>query len=250
MDSNAPDVDLAVSNEDPGNVASDSSDVATKAQCKTPDDATCEPASVTNVPPSSGPHHGVTSDSTIDSTSNCTPSELCSRPFVLTSTDTYPAEPEPNVDELHTSADSLTYDAADHDAFQPHSSKPADSAEAEKPLPSTVTGVPPSAAPRDGLNDDTDAAARYVNDTPLAQNCWPFIDTDTKRPPMPVEGGDAHSSWPTPTYRAAAVRPLDSNRQRNEDDSTNPEPSTATRVPPTTGPADGASELTCMRPCT
>ena len=44
------------------------------------------------------------------------------------------------------------------DAFQRHSSAPAASEPAEKPLPSTVTGVPPSAAPRVGESDDTAAA--------------------------------------------------------------------------------------------
>ena len=34
------------------------------------------------------------------------------------------------------------------------------SAAAEKPLPSTVTGVPPSAAPRVGLTDETATAGR------------------------------------------------------------------------------------------
>jgi hypothetical protein len=72
---------------------------------------------------------------------------------------------------LHTSADSLTYAAGVTDAFQRHSSAPAASAPAEKPLPSTVTGVPPSAAPRVGESDDTAAAGWYVKRTPLDENC-------------------------------------------------------------------------------
>ena len=93
---------------------------------------------------------------------------MYSRPFVLTSTDTYP---EAARVEWHTSADSLTYAAAVADAFHRHSSAPDASAAAEKPLPSTVTGVPPSAAPRDGHTDDTAAAGRYVKRTPLDENC-------------------------------------------------------------------------------
>jgi hypothetical protein len=75
--------------------------------------------------------------------------------------------------ELHTSADSLTYADGVTDAFQRHSSAPAASAgrEAEKPLPSTVTGVPPSAAPRVGESDDTAAAGWCVKRTPLDENC-------------------------------------------------------------------------------
>ena len=46
-----------------------------------------------------------------------------------------------------------------------------DSADDEKPLPSTVTGVPPSATPWAGHTDDTAAAGRYVNVTPLDENC-------------------------------------------------------------------------------
>ena len=57
------------------------------------------------------------------------------------------------------------------EAFQRHSSAPAASAPAEKPLPSTVTGVPPSAAPRVGESDDTAAAGWYVKRTPLDENC-------------------------------------------------------------------------------
>ena len=56
---------------------------------------------------------------------------------------------------VQTSSDSLTYAAAVTDAFQRHSSAPAASAAAEKPLPSTVTAVPPSAAPRDGESENT-----------------------------------------------------------------------------------------------
>ena len=93
-----------------------------------------------------------------------------SRPLVLSSSATYPAARARAV-ELHTSADSLTYAAGVTDAFQRHSSAPAASAPAEKPLPSTVTGVPPSAAPRVGESDDTAAAGWYVKRTPLDENC-------------------------------------------------------------------------------
>jgi hypothetical protein len=56
---------------------------------------------------------------------------------------------------MQTTSDSLAYAAGVTDAFQRHSSAPAASAPAEKPLPSTVTGVPPSATPRDGVIEHT-----------------------------------------------------------------------------------------------
>ena len=68
-------------------------------------------------------------------------------------------------------------------------------------------GRPPSAAPRVGHTDETAGAGTYVNATPLDENCCPFADTSTRRAPEPDDGGDAHSSCPTPTRRAAAVAP-------------------------------------------
>jgi hypothetical protein len=105
---------------------------------------------------------------TRDTSSNCTPSDVYSRPFVLTSTDTYPRADRV---ELHTIALSLTYAAGTIDESKRHSKAPASAADDEKPLPSTVTGVPPSAAPRVGHTDDTAGAGRYVKLTPLDVNC-------------------------------------------------------------------------------
>ena len=115
----------------------------------------------------------------------------------------------------------------------------------------TVTGVPPSDAPRDGHTDDTDAAGRYVNDTPLAENCCPLSDTSTRREPDDDDGGAAHSICPPPTKRAGAVAPLDSKRQRSVADTRSPvPPSTDTCVPPATGPAGGTTSLRCNAGCT
>ena len=50
-------------------------------------------------------------------------------------------------------------------------SEPNDSAVDENPPPSTVSGVPPSAAPLTGHTDDTDANGQYVNDALLRANC-------------------------------------------------------------------------------
>ena len=146
---------------------------------------------MSTVPPSSGPDHGASESITSETSSYCTPSDVYSRPLVLTSTDAYPAGAR---GEWHTSADSLTYVARVTDAFHAHSSSDASDAAAEKPLPSTVTGVPPSDAPRDGHTDETAAAGRYVKRTPLDENCCPFIDTSSHREPAPDDGGAAHSS--------------------------------------------------------
>ena len=137
-----------------------------------------------------GPVHGDTPVDTVVTKSYWTLSEVKSRPFVLTSMPTYPAA---DCVELHTSVDSLTYAPRTTDALKRHCSAPSDSADAEKPLPYTVTGVPPSTTPCDGDTDDTAAAAVYVNATPLVENCCAFIDTSTTREPAPLDAGDTHS---------------------------------------------------------
>ena len=68
--------------------------------------------------------------------------------------------------------------------------------------------------------------------------------------PADDDGGDAHSSCPLSTRRAAAVALLPSKRQRTVADSRKPAPSTVTRVPPATGPAGGTSSLACNAACT
>ena len=87
---------------------------------------------------------------------------------MLTSKDEDPAADDV---ELHTTADSLTYEADTTVALKRHRNAPSASADDEKPLPSTVTGVPPSDAPRTGHTDDTAAAGRYVNIAAPKENC-------------------------------------------------------------------------------
>ena len=81
-------------------------DAPPKRHARSAADASPEPAIVTTVPPSSGPVHGAIPLTTSDTCSYCTPSDVYSRPFVLTSTATYPRADRV---ELHTIADSLTY---------------------------------------------------------------------------------------------------------------------------------------------
>ena len=97
--------------------------------------------------------------------------------------------------------------------------------------------MPPSDAPRTGHTDESAHAGRYVNDTPLDENCCPFIDTSTRRRPDDDDDDAAHSATPQPTTRAAAVATLDSKRQRIVADSRKllGEPKTETRVPPESG---------------
>jgi hypothetical protein len=94
----------------------------------------------------------------------CTPDDVYSRPFVLTSTD---APPDAMPVVLHITADSLTYDAPTTVLLMRHRSAPSASADDEKPPPTTVSGVPPSDAPSSGYTDDTDAHAVYVKNTEL-----------------------------------------------------------------------------------
>ena len=84
--------------------------------------------------------------------------------------DTYPAD---DAGALHATDDSLTYDARTTVPSMRHTSEPDASDDAEKPEPSTVSGAPPSDAPRTGHTDESDAAGRYVNATPLPEYCCP-----------------------------------------------------------------------------
>ena len=126
-----------------------------------------------------------------ETTANATPLDVYSRPFVPTSTDTWPVV---DAVTLHEIADSLTYAAGTTVLLKRHRSAPIDSAADEKPLPSTVSGVPPSDAPDKGHTDETAAAGRYVNEALLCENCWPLADSDTPRAPADDDGGDEHSS--------------------------------------------------------
>ena len=163
--------------------------------------ATCIPATISTVDPRSGPDHGDTECTEATSTSNCTPPDVNSRPFVLASMTTTPAAHRRG--DTNTSADSPTYEAALTNVVQEQHSRtdglPTIEAIAGstrmKPRPNSVTGVPPSDAPRDGHTDDTAAAAWYVKRA-LAEdkNCCPLSDTSTDRALTPTDGGDAHSS--------------------------------------------------------
>ena len=143
------------------------------------------------MPPSVGPDHGATPITTTDTSSKRTPLDVYSRPFVLTSTDAAPAA---DAVALHVITDSLTYAADTTVALMRHRSAPNASAADEKPLPTTVSGVPPSDAPRTGHTDDTAAAGRYVNNASLAANCCPFAEIHIVRRPAEDDAGDEHSS--------------------------------------------------------
>ena len=72
---------------------------------------------------------------------------------------------------MHARADSLRYAAGADVPLKRQRRAPIDSAADEKPLPSTVSGVPPSDAPDNGHTDETDAAGRYVNEASEVANC-------------------------------------------------------------------------------
>ena len=171
-----------------------------------------------------------------------------SSPFVLTSTDTYPAA---TAALRHTTA-------APPDAscprttvpFRRHCRYPSASDAAVKPLPYTVSGVPPSAAPCTGHTDDTATACAYVYAAPPVENCCPLKLTSTDRADAPATTGDTHSSCDELKNRAATEKPPFSpmpNRHASDDDSRKCEPSTVSRVPPSTGPSSGSTRLTDAR---
>ena len=118
-----------------------------------------------------------------------------------------------------------------------------------KPLPYTVSGVPPSADPCTGHTADTAAARAYVNAAPPVENCCPLELTSTARADAPGTTGDTHSSCAALTSRAAtATAPLPCpNRHASADDSRKCEPSTVSREPPSTGPSSGSTRLTVAR---
>ena len=152
---------------------------------------------VTTVPPSTGPDHGATARTNNETNSKDAPLDVYSRPFVLTSTDTRPGA---DAVTLQSIIDSLAYAAGTMVPLKRQRSAPNDSAADEKPLPSTVSGVPPSAAPLGGHTDDTAATGRYVKKMPsLCANCCPFADSASRRAPAAVDDGEAHSSWLMPT---------------------------------------------------
>ena len=180
------------------------------------------------------------------------PPEVYSRPFVLALTATGPIH-RSAVDE-HISADSVTYEAtlddASHEHVKPNVGKTPNGAR-EKPCPNSVTGVPPSDAPRDGHTDDRDATDRYMKRTPPDdENCCPLGDTSNECVPVPAAGGDVHSSCALPTRRATTSTPSDSKRQRSLATVANDETRSNTRVPPATGPTDGFNALTTISRCT
>jgi hypothetical protein len=72
---------------------------------------------------------------------------------------------------LHTTADLLAYAAADILPLILHRNAPDASADDENPLPTTISGVPPSDTTRTGHTDDSDIDGRYVNAALLCANC-------------------------------------------------------------------------------
>ena len=67
------------------------STIVLKEQFTRPIDTVCEPTTTSTVPPRSGPDHGETARTDTKSTSNSTPHDVYSCPFVLASTMTRPA---------------------------------------------------------------------------------------------------------------------------------------------------------------
>ena len=113
------------------------------------------PRTLTTVAPATGPLHGCTSSTRTDTSSSRTPSDVYSRPLLLTSRRTAPGAARV---VLHTSAFALAQRALRTELPRRHSRSPAASDAAEKCAPCTVTGVPPSASADDGDTELTTAA--------------------------------------------------------------------------------------------
>ena len=111
-------------------------------------DATLAPLITSTVPPLDGPDHGATPVTSTETNSYRTPADVNSAPFVLTSSATPPADAAV---ELHTSSDSLADAPRTLTTPNRHCNQPDDAEDhVDSPLPTTVTGVPPSATPADG----------------------------------------------------------------------------------------------------
>merc|ERR1712185_547388 len=111
-----------------------------KRQRRPPGHAPCA-STLTTVPPPSGPLHGCTSSTRTDTSRRRTPLDVYSRALLLTSMRASPAAARV---ELHTSALELAHTARRTTLPKRHVSEPSASDADEKPLPCTVTGVPPS----------------------------------------------------------------------------------------------------------
>ena len=102
---------------------------------------------LTIVPPPSGPLHGAMSSTRTEIRRKRTPLVVYSFALLLTSTRTLPAALRV---ELHTTALELIHTARRVVEPMRHVSMPDASDDDEKPLPCTVTGVPPSDSTADG----------------------------------------------------------------------------------------------------
>ena len=167
---------------------------------------------------------------------------MYSRPFVLTSTDTWPAA---DAVELHTTADSLTYAAATTVALKRQRNAPSASADDENPLPSTVTGVPPSDAPRVGHTDDTATAPVYVYATPNDVNCWPFRLTSIVVSAACADMAGIKHSTALELLRTPMVLTADASaRHHTAPDDPNPLPITVTTCWVPANPSEGTTPCT------
>jgi hypothetical protein len=203
------------------------------------------PVRVTTVPPNCGPVHGVRASTDTLSCEKKTLLDEYSWPFVDTATDKNPGFAPVTLQPIEVA---FIYTAGTTVALIRHSSAPRDSADSMKPLPCTVIGVPPSAAPREGHRDDATTDRVYVNAAVPDVNCCPFEETSARRAPSARALGVAHSSSPTLTRRATADAP--SKRQVVVAAGITLDPSMVIRVPPSMGPLVGITELVCKESCT
>ena len=111
---------------------------------------------------------------------------------------------KPDVDAvaLHIIVVSLTYSACTTVALNRQHSALGLFAMAAKPLPNTVTGVPPSTTPLAGDMKETAAATVYAKLRRDCEYCWPLMDTSTCLGVAVLDGGAMHSIWLLLMWRA------------------------------------------------
>ena len=122
------------------------------------------PRTSTSVPPAVGPEFGYTLYAATTSNSKRTPSLVYCCSFWVTSTLVTPAACR---GAMQCSSVALRHAAATDVLLKRHHTYPSSAARAEKPLPVTLTNVPPSIGPRLGSSARTATGCWYSKCTPV-----------------------------------------------------------------------------------
>ena len=111
------------------------------------------------------------------------------------------------------------------------------------PDPVTVSAVPPATDPARGATASTRGSAVNSNWAEVAEKSAPFRDTRTSTAPGSAEAGVKHDTVVLST-NVAGTAAHDPNWHTKCGENANPDPLTATSVPPVAGPTAGATFTT------